>query len=1341
MSNLRKNKKFLKLSVFSSFFVTTVVAGTSFALTSCSSSANSNDIPTIGKSSFTSLNSSILPVVASTLSSKSGQSALLTSFINKVLYHWFQSINDSSIEATYSDWEDAANQTYNDKYSQYQSSGKNNWKQLFQQDVLDPVGGTKESFIQNEINNNLKNTFIDQIFSENVSNYLAYNSTPVNDLPNDIFELDNNYVNGATPGAKNNFKFNAEAIQSNIRKNLDYGYADFLEFLMDNWIKHALPLPLSMSLWKNGTNSSKIKSLFSDFFTQNSTPDGYSSGSYAFQYFESSNNDNLQSLSTTGKFKQLIDNLYNGKYVSNVNGLIKLPVDYTEDSSTVLITPATNLFDGTYVTPFSAAAWYKLSNYVFGINDANVQTLSKINDNFIMGNFLYVPTTAQARETNKTGTGIVKNEGVFNFPYQTNWTNPLTQQSTSVFNGDYSGATGITDTVNLNDKTTILGQSQNNGKTDVVAEGDSATTTSKLGDFILTRNSFGVHLIGIDRISKLKAAYNKNNSASFNDRFQSFCNELRNTFMYYYALDTINGTTTYKVQDSLKQYFTDNFNDLILKYIEQLVNSPSTNVNNLFGAKVVLDKSTISSYTNNFGFPDEDNGKNYKDYYSTLNEIKTGNFKTLLDSIVNLNNIKAANNFNKQLKDAIYNNQSTLNSNANASAWIANGISGTLPYKRDNSNGDFTSLMQLINSIVTNTAPNTATNDQNSGIQKIDHQVIKDLQNDVSQNKYRNLTKASEQLASNNNTNISKPQNTRDALTNAKNLYQNSLVTYLNTINLVIEPKETTGKNTYIFTNNEYVNNALLAVGSDGTLNSIVYNFYMQQYLYPNGYQKDSKIASSNAAIGSTGWIASKINSAIENTYYVANFTNNKNLYSQGDWKTIDDFYGKVKSYWTNNWALNEYQYSLGTNKSFNSYELPTNVEAYYKFLITIKYLLSWKDGTGSTKGAFDFSKLYDILNSATTVENGQSGKAMVAWKNVSSQIGNPNFGTNSSVNNVAAIQTNSQNDATFKALPIYLTNTNSYSWAGAQNPYSLINATDSTTTPANPPAGQQKATTDTTKLTKNDVSYTNSSDYWYSAPMMNSTNPTLNTGFLGFQFENNNDTGLTANIVSDAFKNSTYSNAIGNNINYYGMLYSYGSRQDLINYVKGLSTISLLTDFYDNNLRDSGLPIKESSKTSITNIIEGDSEDRFTSLQTAIIDILNDQNQVPNNAFNKMSSMPLWNKTNGQQSTLFATSTDTPSLVSEYVITQFNNSDVQHLLTNGQLNTGANGFLGLDSTTFFNAVVMLANASTKLQNQALDAMKRSNPKLSVYDIRLINVLDSNWIANYDDWQKIKNLS
>ncbi|MBR2858124.1 hypothetical protein IKE96_02930 [bacterium] len=160
--------------------------------------------------------------------------------------------------------------------------------------------------------------------------------------------------------------------------------------------------------------------------------------------------------------------------------------------------------------------------------------------------------------------------------------------------------------------------------------------------------------------------------------------------------------------------------------------------------------------------------------------------------------------------------------------------------------------MQLINSIVTNTAP-SANSNQSGDNQNVDHPVIKDMQNDVSQNKYRNLTKASEQLVSNNNTNITSPKNTRDALTNAKNLYQNSLVTYLNTINLVIEPKETTGKNTYIFTSNEYVNNALLAVGSDGTLNSIVYNFYMQQYLYPNGYQKDSKIANSTAAIGSTG--------------------------------------------------------------------------------------------------------------------------------------------------------------------------------------------------------------------------------------------------------------------------------------------------------------------------------------------------------------------------------------------------------------------------------------------------------------------------------------------------------
>jgi len=45
----------------------------------------------------------------------------------------------------------------------------------------------------------------------------------------------------------------------------------------------------------------------------------------------------------------------------------------------------------------------------------------------------------------------------------------------------------------------------------------------------------------------------------------------------------------------------------------------------------------------------------------------------------------------------------------------------------------------------------------------------------------------------------------------------------------------------------------------------------------------------------------------------------------------------------------------------------------------------------------------------------------------------------------------------------------------------------------------------------------------------------------------------------------------------------------------------------------------------------------------------------------------------------------------------------------------------------------MLANASSKLQSQAMDAMLRDMGKISVYDIRLINMLDRSWIANYDE--------
>lgn len=1341
-----KNKKTTKITVFSAFFIASSVTAAAVSLASCSSKTDVT-IPTANASSFSSLSTSILPTVAGVLSSSSGRDSLFSSYINKLLINWFKVVDDSSIEVSYKKWAENATNAYDNEVKSYKEQYGSNWAQLFQQNVLDPVGGTKQDYIDKSIASNVQSTLIDYLFGSSSKEYLGYKSTtgsnetftPVKDINLvDLENIDNKYVNATKAGDKNGFGFSAEAIASNERKTIDYGYSDFMEYLMDSWIKNTLPLPLSMSLWKNGTNETKIQSLFSNYFTQNTTPTGYKEGSYSFQYFEPIDNDDLQKLTTTGKFRLLMTQLSNGSYVSSSTGLIRLNTEYTEDSSTTLVVPASKLFDGTYVTPFSAAAWYKFST-IFGITDENVYETNIINESSIMKNFLVFKDTTSS---SPLSTSTTNNKGVFNFPYATEWTNPTTQQTGSVFQGEYQNAIGIRDVINIADKATLQSQSSGTGSTSTVND------KSQLGNFILVRNSFGVHLISVDRLSKLKEAASNGTSGStvnFSDKFDKVCNELRNTFMYYYALDTIQGTTTFDVKNSLKTYLTDNFDQILIGYIEKLVDNAAANQNNLFGAKITTNNSSNTpsiDYGSNFGFKDTDE-KSYADYYGVLEELKKGadnttnsSFRNLIDTARNLVFAEQANEFNTTLKNAIYSNQSSYNNNASATAWIDNGIAGVLPYKRNSTNGDFTSLQQLISSIVTNKMPTTNVNASSKRV-------------------YRNTVNNSKlEIDGSDNTQAT---DTKTYLTKTKYQYQQAIVGFVNSVGLVVDPKvATTGTSTYIFTNNSYVNKALLVTGSDGTLNSIVYNSYMQKYLYPNGTTKSTLSSSSSATKGSNAWVAKQVEDSIKSVYYVNNFSTISNLYSYGDWTDYSAFQEAATNYWNASWNESEFKFKMTVDNDdfgFNVYNNPSDAESYYKFLITVKYLLSWSDeknSDGSVKG-FEFTKLYEILDSATQVTSNSSGKAMVAWQSMSSIVANPNFGITTS-KNVAEIQNQMITDSSFKQLPIYLTNSNSYSWLGQTNPYSLM---------ASNSQGSQQGKN---ALTKNDISYTTSNNYWFTAPMSNSTTTTStqqtnSTGFLGFQLENNSGTGIDNKLPSAAFDNSTYSNPIANTtsgstgsnneVKYRGMLYSYKSRDEIVKYVKNLSTPSLLTNFYDINLSDSGLPITEAAKKKLNDLINDESNtgaNRVESIQNAIVEILQDKAQVPDAAFSKMDHMPLWNSENNVQSTLFSTSDSTGALKNEYIISQFNNQDVQNLISTDSsgkvsLKTDGSGFLGLNPTTFFNAVIMLANASTTLQTQAIDSMMRDIGKISVYDIRLLSVVDRSWIANYETWQKVKQLS
>ena len=74
------------------------------------------------------------------------------------------------------------------------------------------------------------------------------------------------------------------------------------------------------------------------------------------------------------------------------------------------------------------------------------------------------------------------------------------------------------------------------------------------------------------------------------------------------------------------------------------------------------------------------------------------------------------------------------------------------------------------------------------------------------------------------------------------------------------------------------------------------------------------------------------------------------------------------------------------------------------------------------------------------------------------------------------------------------------------------------------------------------------------------------------------------------------------------------------------LAVVSDLKNFYDNNLLNPGLPIKQDTKEKIENIIQSVStnSNKVVELTNAIVELLSDTTQVPENCFTRMEGMPI---------------------------------------------------------------------------------------------------------------------
>lgn len=818
---------------------------------------------------------------------------------------WFkdvaQAATGSKIASSYNDWlkeigidpfsgqevAEAKNKgTAQVKIKEYQDKYGDQAETFLQNEVYNQAGGTKLAWVQSLYLEKVKGEFISLLFEDPTMLMGAQNGDTIYQL-NSNFK--NNvglaqYVNGsgaanlndkAKVGTKNNYVFSAKTASSVDKDSAEYvlnqGYADFLDFALDQYIATEMPLMSNMALFKP---SAPLVNDTSKFFNVNYFGKDTigTDPSYKFQCYDQASGDQNGPIDVIGKWSGAIDQITPNDPNSGVNndtGAININKMFTDDSSTYMVNDATKIFNDT-VTPFAAAVAYKfntvwakgaVSNPTSGANvinpiDSNVVNLdvNKINQNYIMNNFL-VYNTKNDNNVWAKGDTEIQNKYLA-FPYST----------TQAFEGtNYQGAIGVLDTVNVTKK---------------VKASEDATATPAQTPFIITRNEFGIHIVGIDRYDALVAALNS--TANDGNALTNLRNEIRNTATYRYACYLVNNNDSSKgfdLKEKLKSFVTDHFDALVLEYIKQDANHTNNLFTNLDFSKLNNDnvqKTTIKIAVNN----------------DLLNAS---------ESFRNLKNALNAQTLINAIDTKLYDNQAAYLNNKTPEDWNKNGLAGTLPYSRNPNTGDFDSLALIAAPTLLNPKPVVS----GQPVMSIDSYVAK-----ASKDYQATLNTMLNNFAGNGNVIVdsSIKNSSQIFIATAKQDHTDAMAT--GSLNCL--------------------NNAISNVGANDFAKPITLNRYIAYLRAQNMLTTGTDVES----LFGTG-INNGLKTAIQALYLINNFSSQKQLFNNGNITTMQDIYNV-----SNQLFLNSLNNTLGVIGSA-VYFAKNNSQSmdFFKFMLGLNYL------------------------------------------------------------------------------------------------------------------------------------------------------------------------------------------------------------------------------------------------------------------------------------------------------------------------------------------------------------------------------------------------------------------
>ncbi|MDE5545773.1 MAG: hypothetical protein K2I76_04100 [Malacoplasma sp.] len=1294
MRKVKKNKKIWKFSVISLFGILPVF------LASCSAQTNFFD-KTVYKDTGTFLdnNTSLKDYVFSSLKSDTGMKAYLSEITNQLIFKWLEKLSKTTninFKNSFINQNKLIEDNYKDLVKKYQTQYKNDWALKFQQEVLDGSGGSEQSYKQSQWNSWATAQFETYLFNKSYLTYKKDDGTIVN--PSNISNA--NVVDVYNALEKQNLIFGFPTVNdSSTLSNdvIDKTYADFMQFVWEQYVQIVNPYVVDMSLWKYGTPPQGLGSLYtnasSTVTTQNpdestnnpsaptdiatssnlqsaknntvikykedvANPDdsgnneegGDSGGtttsaaaaSYIYPYF---GNDAIGSTSgTVSKFVSFINQAnsatdstiklptdssstttasntkipFKSSYDINGYGLLYIPTSYTDDSSTFILAKNNSIYSDLYIE-FAAA-----SSYLFWRNSNVTTDVNFKNNSSTTSNNSGIPNIDTKIQKDLSNSISINNDATTGLD---TISNEFISTSSIFSDGDQYQ-------IKL-DKSYVNKVINQNGDISKLRDKDLYVIDSfipknnNLSNYMLLRNSAGVHAITIDGYNYINGSTTATSTLSASEKkkragqivlFRSLYNTL-NAKDSSYSFDV-------NLQTELKTFYENNVSWLIYLYASTKTDNILFNLNDL---NLTDNEKNAANAINNF-----------------LHEIS---FYKKVD----------------EYNEALINGKNTYSANYGTSVY-ENGLAAPWIYSSFSDN-------------------DAKTYDSNKNISFQIAATVSSTLNPFSEtNEQKNYDGS----------------NFTSSIILDSNLQ--ALANELQTLNSGFEGFK---YSQFIYSNSSYVNAALLAYSNEGSnLPNLSKINYLKKYIGDFFNFDTLKFSALNVSYSSkTVDISKYLNYALSNFFFNSSFDN-----VQIKWLKLGDEESKK---WdtkittsTDNTDLNEIlqNYKVKLWKSENAVLSSTAIENYLKLYTTVattKFMV---------ENNFDF-----FLNQMSSlISNGED--AYVAWQNSENKALQKTTDQNNSASALMSAKTINRN----------INNSYFSSYIGG---YKVTNQ-DSNQTKAPLTITYQEELINSTWTNSSNPNIGIHSSYQDSTtvPAYYSISNNM-SGFLGLQKN-------SSNSLNSIVSNRLFSSPTLDNKDLVGILYGYGS--DLETVIKVIQNTQTV-DGINNIANDLASKLKQNQLKEVAENKTITLKEKKNKLITAVT-----------NLSSSLSSTKVFSQRAGILNEGYFTETNNNGLLSDssqpllqfasYVIqlSRYNLSSSNSLLDALSVNTTESNSDNEGAFDILSNLVIQQAIDSNLQDRIMNSILASVGKIKAYDVRLYVFLGVEWIL---DWKVTNPIS